>query len=267
MKLKMGSLFKNKLGMTIVLIIIGVVLLVGIGLSLVIVDTGSKGIVLRFSNAVSARDSGLSFKIPFVETVSVMEVREQNTQRTFSVSSKDIQTIEVTINVQFSITGDVLELYKNFGTDYKRRLIEPRVAESVNAVVARYTIEEFIEKRPILADELLAELVHDFSPYGITVSASSIINHEFSDEFDKSIEAKKIAEQDALRSKNTLEQVKYEAQAERERAKGIADANRIVETSLSDRLIKQKMIDKWDGKLPLYQGGGDGAAFFTMPPR
>ncbi len=259
---------KEKLGETIekkfIFIAIGILLIGAILLSIVTVTTGNKGVVLRFGNAVSVRDAGLSFKVPIIETVKMMEVREQNTQRSFTVSSKDIQTIDVVINVQFSITGDVLELYRNFGTDYKARLIEPRVSESVNAVVSRYTIEEFIEKRAVLAQELLTELRRDFSSYGISVSASSIIDHEFSDEFDKSIESKKIAEQNALRAKNDLERVKYEAQAEVEKSQGIAEANRIVETSLSDRLIRQKMIDKWDGKLPLYQGGGKDSMIFNM---
>jgi len=267
MEIKMKPVIKDVIQKKSVFILIGVVVIVAIALSVVTINTGSKGIVLRFGKAVSARDAGLSFKIPIVETVKLMEVREQNTQRTFSVSSKDIQTIDVTVNVQFAITGDVLELYRDFGTDYNRRLIEPRVSESINAVVARYTIEEFVEKRSVLAQELLAELRSDFSPYGITVSASSIIEHEFSEEFDKSIEAKKIAEQDALRAKNDLERVKYEAQAEIEKSQGVAEANRIVETSLSDRLIKQKMIDKWDGKLPLYQAGDGGGVLFNMSTR
>ena len=263
----MKPVIKDVFQKKFIFIIIGFVIIIAIALSVVTVSTGSKGIVLRFSNAVSVRDAGLSFKIPIIESVRLMEVREQNTQRTFSVSSKDIQTIDVTINVQFAITGDVLELYKNFGTDYNRRLIEPRVSESINAVVARYTIEEFVEKRSILAQELLEELKSDFSPYGITVSASSIIEHEFSDEFNNSIEAIKIAEQDALRSKIDLERIKYEAQAEIEKSQGIAEANRIVETSLSDMLIRQKMIDKWDGKLPLYQAGDGGAAIFNLPTK
>lgn len=241
---------------TITSIIIGLVLLIGISFSTVIVDTGYKGILLRFGNAIDVREPGLSFKWPFIEEVDMIEVREQYREDDFSVSSKDIQTIKVKLNVQYAVTGDVLALYRNFGDQFKQRLLDPRISESVNAVVARYTIEEFIEKRSVLAQELLKELRADFSSYGITVAAASIIEHDFSAEFDKSIEAKKIAEQEALRSKNILERIKYEAQAEVEKAQGIAEANRIVQSSLTDRLIEQKLIDKWDGKLPLYQGSG-----------
>lgn len=250
-----------KNGRIVGVIVIAIVILVFFVQSIVIVDTGRKGILIRLGKAISVKDPGMSFKIPIVDFVKMMEVRDQNVQKNYGVSSKDIQTIDVIINVQYSITGDVLSLYDKFGVDYKERLIEPRVSESVNAVVARYTIEEFIEKRSILAKELLQELKNDFDPYGINVSASSIIEHEFSDEFNNSIESKKIAEQNALRAKNDLERVKYEAQAEIEKAQGIAKANIILQESLTDRLIKQKAIDKWDGKMPAYLGG-DGAVPF-----
>jgi regulator of protease activity HflC (stomatin/prohibitin superfamily) len=266
MEIKMKPNFEN--GNMNKMILMGVVLVVAIALlsqSVVIVNTGAKGIILRFGSAVSVKDAGLSFKIPFIETVRMIEVREQNTQRTFTVSSKDIQTIDVTINIQYAITGDILDLYSKFGLDYRQRLIEPRISESINAVVARYTIEEFIEKRTLLAIELLNELQTDFENYGITVGASSIIEHDFSEEFDKSIEAKKIAEQEALRARNELEKVKYEAQAEIEKAQGISEANKIVQNSLTEKLIQQKMIDKWDGKLPVYQGG-NGSPLFNISP-
>ncbi len=242
------------------LIIVGVaVVLVFIffSMSSVIIRTGEVGILLRFGKATKVLHEGLSIKLPLIETVQILEVREQNLEQNYIVSSKDIQTIDVVVNVQFNVSGDPLELYRKFGAYYKTRLIAPRVSETINAVVARYTIEEFIEERSQLARELLEDLKKDFEAYGINVASASIINHDFSAEFDKSIEAKKIAEQEALRAKNDLERVKYEAQAEIEKATGIAEANKIMQSSLSDQLIRQKMIDKWDGKLPLYQGNGN----------
>lgn len=240
-----------------IIIVVVVALLILVGQSFVIVKTGEVGILLRFGKAIKVVNEGLSVKIPFAESVRMLEIREQNVEQAYVVSSKDIQTIQVVLNVQYNISGDVLELYRNFGTDYRFRLIEPRISETINAVVARYTIEEFIEERSKLALELLNDLKSDFDKYGIQVASASIISHDFSAEFDKSIEAKKIAEQDALRAKNELEKVKYEAQAEVEKAQGIAEANMILQSSLTDQLIRQKTIDKWDGKLPLYQGNGD----------
>ena len=257
---------KKGLSASMPIIAIAVAVIFLISQSSVIVKTGEVGILIRFGKAVKVLNEGLSFKIPFIETVKRLETREQNVEQAYTVSSKDIQTINVALNIQFNIAGDVLDLYRKFGVDYKYRLMEPRISETVNAVVARYTIEQFIEERSRLALELLTDLKSDFKKYGIEVASASIINHDFSEEFDKSIEAKKIAEQDALRAKNELEKVKYQAQGEIEKAQGTAEANRIVQSSLTDQLIKQKMIDKWDGKLPLYQGG-DGNAIIDLSGR
>ena len=71
-----------------------------------------------------------------------------------------------------------------------------------------------------------------------------ITNHDFSDEFDKAIENKKVAEQGALKAKYDLQRVKLEAEAQKEKQK-----------SLSPLVLQEKAIDKWDGKLPNYFSG------------
>ena len=72
-----------------------------------------------------------------------------------------------------------------------------------------------------------------------------ITNHDFSDEFNHSIEAKKVAEQQALKAKYDLDRVKLEAQAQNEKNK-----------SLTPTVLQELFIEKWDGKLPNYWGGG-----------
>lgn len=47
-----------------------------------------------------------------------------------------------------------------------------------------------------------------------------------------------------------------EAQALRIKGDGEAYYNRVVAQSLSPLLVQQDAIDKWDGKLPTYSGGG-----------
>ena len=73
-----------------------------------------------------------------------------------------------------------------------------------------------------------------------------ITEHDFSDEFNKAIEDKKIAEQGALKAKYDLERVTLEAKAQMEKQK-----------SLNQMVLQEKAIDKWDGKLPQYYSGGE----------
>ena len=71
-----------------------------------------------------------------------------------------------------------------------------------------------------------------------------VTNHDFSDEYNKAIEAKKLAEQGALKAKYDLERVTLEAEAQLKKQK-----------SLNAMVLQEKAIDKWDGKLPQYYSG------------
>lgn len=266
----MPNFFKNlskpKTVVSIAIVAI-VILALFIGLwPIVIIPTGEVGIVSRLGKAVDVKDPGLNFKIPFIDSIKTIEVREQNIEKNYIVSSKDMQTITMTLNVQYSVGNDVLELYKKFGTSYKERLIFPRISESLNAVSARYTIEEFITRRNEMSSELLNELTEDFTEYGVVVSACSIIEHDFSDEFDQAIERKLVASQNALTAKNDLEKVRFEAEAEVvkaqqyaeaeiAKARGEAEANRLRQQSLTPLLVQQQAIQRWNGTLPSVMGG------------
>uniref|UniRef100_UPI0026174343 prohibitin family protein n=1 Tax=Brachyspira sp. TaxID=1977261 RepID=UPI0026174343 len=160
--MKIINVNSNKIN-SILLIALPVVLIIGflIFSSITIVSTGEVGIRSRLGKAISQEEAGLHFRIPFMDTIKTIEVREQTVEKTYAVSSKDMQTISMTLNVQYSITGDTLDLYKKFGTDYRNKLVNPRISESLNAVSARYTIEEFITKRNEMAAELLREVMSD----------------------------------------------------------------------------------------------------------
>lgn len=74
----------------------------------------------------------------------------------------------------------------------------------------------------------------------------SIVNVEFTPEFNAAIEAKQVAQQDAERSQYQ----KIVAQNE-------ADSNRIKQSAITEQILSQKALEKWDGKLPQYWAGGN----------
>ena len=128
---------------------------------------------------------------------------------------------------------------------------------------SKYTIEEFVSKRQELSRLIFQDLKDDFEEYGLAVSNVSIVNHDFSMEYEKAIEAKKVAEQTVERSR--FEQEKFRVEAENKvklaeyqlKEKELqAKANQVEATSLSPLLLKKLAIEKWDGKLPQVNGAG-----------
>ena len=111
-------------------------------------------------------------------------------------------------------------------------------------MIAEYPIETFVEKRAEISSRINTTFANQVAGSGIMVKSLLIINHDFSDEFNKAIEDKKVAEQGALTAKFTLERMKLEAEAQM-----------IKQASLSAMVLQEMAINKWDGKMPQYFSG------------
>jgi len=101
----------------------------------------------------------------------------------------------------------------------------------------------------------------DFSQYGMSVSNVSIVNHDFSDEYERAIESKKVAEQEVEKARAEQEKLKVEAENKVRLAEYSlqekelqAKANAVESNSLTPQLLRKMAIEKWDGKLPQVQG-------------
>ena len=176
------------------------------------------------------------------------------------VSTKDMQSIKLEFTVQASIT-DPEKLYRAFNNKHEQRFIRPRVKEIIQATIAKYTIEEFVSKRAEISRLIFEDLKDDFSQYGLSVSNVSIVNHDFSDEYERAIESKKVAEQEVEKAKAEQEKLKVEAENKVKLAEYAlqekelqAKANAVESNSLTPQLLRKMAIEKWDGKLPQVQG-------------
>lgn len=232
------------------------------------VQTGEVAIVSTNGSISRVDGPGLHFKYPLIQSKVFMETREKSyifgkteeQDTTLEVSTKDMQSIKLEFTVQANIQ-DPEKLYRDFGLKYQERFVRPRVKEIVQATIAKYTIEEFVTKRAQISTEIFNDLQDDFARYGMVVSNVSIVNHDFSDEYEKAIEAKKVAEQKV----ETAKAESAKAQVEAENRVKIAEyalkekelqakANEIESNSLTPQLLRKMAIERWNGQLPKVQG-------------
>ena len=219
------------------------------------VSAGERGVRTRFSAVVGIVDEGLYTKIPYIEAVKVMDTKVQKDEVESGAASKDLQTVNSKLAINYNLSPDyVANIYKTVGKDYKTRLVDPAVQESVKAVTAKYTAEELITKRELVRDEIKSVLSEKMLPYGIIISQVNITNFDFSESFNYAIEAKVTAEQSALAAKNKLEQVKFEAEQRITTAKGEAEAIKIQAAAIQNQggaeYVNLKWVEKWNGQLP-----------------
>ena len=248
-----------------VLGILAVIVLVIVGFrSFTIVEAGHRGIVLQLG-AVQPQvlSEGLHFVVPFIQSVVPVEVRVQKAESSQVSASRDLQTVTTTLAVNYHLEGEgVNNLYQNVGLEYRARIVDPAISEALKAVTAQYTAEDLISKRSEVSAKVKEALTAKLGMYNMVLDEINITEFKFSEEFDRAIEQKQIAEQQALKSKLDLERIKIEKEQEITRAQAQAEALRLQKQEVTPELIQLrqieaqlKAIEKWNGQLPNVTGG------------
>jgi regulator of protease activity HflC (stomatin/prohibitin superfamily) len=244
--------------------IVGLVMVVAgvLMAGVVMVPTGYKAVLLQFGGLRGQLDEGIHLITPGVNSVVLMETRTQKEESTATAASRDLQVVTANMALNFRIQPDAVgKLYQRVGTEYKIRIIDPTLQESVKVVTARYTAEDLIRSRASVKAEVENEITKRLAQYYIQVEPGglSITNFDFSPEFNKAIEAKQVAQQEAEKQKYLLQRAELEKQTEVTLAEGKAQAARLSAESLKVQggslVIAREWIEKWDGKLPQMSGG------------
>lgn len=233
------------------------------------VGAGERGVLLRFGAVAGVKEEGLYFKLPWIEKVRIMDVKVQKEEVEASAASRDLQDVSSVIAVNYHLAPDkVTAVYRDVGVDYKERLIDPAIQEAVKAATAEYTAEELITKREIVRDSIQSNLLERLTAHGINIDELNIVDFDFSESFNAAIEAKVTAEQNALAAKNKLEQSKYEAEQRIAQARGEAEAISIQARAITQQggpeYVRLKAVEKWNGTVPHYIGGGEVIPFLNV---
>jgi regulator of protease activity HflC (stomatin/prohibitin superfamily) len=244
--------------------LIAVVVLILVFSSVTTVASGYRGVLLQLGAVKpTILSEGLHFKIPFLQTVQPIEVRVQKEESSQSAASKDLQIVTTKVAVNYSVDPEAVnKLYQDIGLDYRSRIVDPAVAESLKAVTAQYTAEELISKRPEVSAQVKDMLGKKLSKYYMKLEDINIKEFAFSDEFNKAIESKQTAEQNALKAQRDLDRIKIEAQQQITQAGAEAESLRLKKQEVTPELIQlkqievqEKALDKWDGHMPSVTGG------------
>jgi regulator of protease activity HflC (stomatin/prohibitin superfamily) len=243
-------------------ITIAVIVLIVIALgfqSFKVVGAGERGVVFNtLAGGVQPRvlKEGLQFKIPFVEDIIPIDIKVQKSETDAQAASKDLQIVRSRIALNYHTDPEkVNTVYQDIGTEFKSRIIDPQVQEAIKAVSAQYTAEELITKRPQVRDDVKEMLAQRLREFNIILDEFNIIDFAFSDEFNKAIEAKQTAEQNALKARRDLDRIKIEAEQTVTRAKAEADAQRLQSVTITPILLQLRAIEKWNGIMPQVTGG------------
>jgi len=266
-----------------VLQIVGVLVLCFIGLmvlnsTIVAIGAGHRGVLTQFGKPIGMYDSGLNFKIPLIQGMTVMSIQTLKYEAQASAASKDLQDVSTAIALNYHLDGSqIMKLYTDVGTNdiIESTIIQPAIQESVKASTAQYNAEQLITERPIVKLTIEDSLRKRLGEKGIIVETLSLTDFKFSDQFSQAIEQKQVAQQNAQKAENVLQQVTIEAKQKVAQAQGEANATLtkamaeaqaidIQGTALrnNQQVVTLRTIEKWNGILPtVFSGNGQSMPF------
>ena len=268
----------GKIAGTIIAFIAAIII---IGSTMTTVPAGHTGVILTMGK-VSERmlTEGMHFKLPFVQSVVKVNNQIQVYEVDAPAVSRDLQTVSSKIAVNYRVNEAMsASIYQRIGEKYESVTLMPAVQESVKSITAKYTAEELITERSAVGEQIRDLLNSKVGEYGISIEKFNIVNFDFSDEFNRAIEQKQVAEQNLIKTRTEQEQEIVVAKAEAEKkviaaeaaAKAIktqaeaqADANQLLNDSLTGLVLQNKMLEKWDGVLPKVSGGGNASLLLDV---
>jgi regulator of protease activity HflC (stomatin/prohibitin superfamily) len=245
----------------------------------VTVETGNIGIVTEWGAATNKLlQPGLAFINPISEGVVQFDVRTQREDAPANVFSKDLQGVNATLALNYRLDPlHVQDVFKNIGRDYSHIVIDAKVQEAFKATAAKYTAEELIAKRDLVKQDAEKLLSDRLTPYNIIVQDLNIVDFQWtSQDFINAIEQKQVAAQNVLKAEQDKakqdvvnEQNISIAETNKQQAildaQGKAEANRLLQASISPQVLLLETIRKWNGVYPLYLGGGGSGTILQLP--
>ncbi|MBE9167285.1 prohibitin family protein [Pleurocapsales cyanobacterium LEGE 06147] len=219
----------------------------------VIINPGQAGVLSILGKAQDGPLlEGLHWRPPFVSQVDIYDVTVQKFEVPAESSTKDLQDLRASFAINFRLDPLIIvEIRRKQGTlqNIVAKIIAPQTQESFKIAAARRTVEEAITQRNELKEDFDNALGSRLEKYGIIILDTSVVDLSFSPEFAKAVEEKQIAEQKARRAVYIAREAEQQAQAEINRAKGKAEAQRLLAETLKaqggELVLQKEAIEAW----------------------
>lgn len=286
----------------IVSIVILFLVIIPLFQALYTVDEGNVGIIKRFGEATEQVNPGLHIKIPFVDTVEILEIRTRKNVEKLNASTHEQMPITAEVSINWTVQRDqAFELFKRYGglSQFESRILDPKLRSAAKDALARYKAEEIIQNRSQVISQIEELLIDEMKDYPVKLDSAQLENLGLPQKYIQSIETKQTEKNLAAAEKHRLERqnleaqrevntanakrdaakatadgrayaIKIEAVAEAEaiRLRGLAEAEAIKEKakSLSESalLVEYVRAQRWNGQMPQTMMGGDQSILWNM---
>ena len=208
---------------------------------------------------------------PFTTSVYTYSVYYQDVDYpAFLINSSDGSEFKMDPKLIYKINRDMaIKIFTNYRrplNEIEENYLKTYIEDAYRITANKYTADSLMANRGNFEGEVEFLLKNTLDEEGFSIKefTSQIIPPA---SLQKKIDAKNEAFQEALQTENLIRKANADAQINIAEARGKAEALRIqadgeayynstVAASITDLLVKQDAIEKWDGKMPVYTGSG-----------
>ena len=223
---------------------------------LAIVGVGERGVKVTLGKvSPTSYTEGIHFITPFISHIKNMNVKTQKSYVETSVYTKDIQNAQITYVLNYNLQPEnAHRMYREVGMNYLETVVTPVVEGTLKDVIGKWNAQDLVANREQATREVLVKLQQHLTPKYVNVTDFQMTAIAYSGVFEKAIENKVTAEQEALRAKNKTVQIQEEAKQKLISAEAEAKSMAIRAHALTQNkaLVEYEAVQKCDGKLPEY---------------
>lgn len=254
------------------MIIAGALLLV-LGNSIVIIPTGYTGVRTTFGQIDEVTvQNGANWKIPFIQSIKKVNNKQQDIVfegQIWSETSERTALYYDGVTVTYQINPEKSAwIYANV-SNYEDNLVTQSLVASAVKTSSKSLMPVDATNRgiiePLAQQNVQKALDEKYGENVILINKVVIAEADFEESYNEAVAQKQTAqleyEKQQIENQRAIEtaeadaqvkttQAQGEADAAVIRAQGEADANALLNDSLTDKIIKQRYLEKWDGALP-----------------
>ncbi|NRB61634.1 MAG: prohibitin family protein [Saprospiraceae bacterium] len=232
----------------IIIFISLIVILIFSNATFLTIQAGERGVLFkRFSGGLIKEkiyQPGFHVVAPW-NTMFVYDVREKQIEESMSVLSSNGLNIKLDVTVRVNPNYENIgNLHEKFGREFLSSLVRPEIRASVRKIIGRFNPEElYSTRRDEVETQIAAVLDSTLNQNYVEMRAVLIRDIELPEKVRSAIESKIEAEQQALKYEFILAQERKEAERRIIEAEAKAEANRILNASLTSNILRDKGIE------------------------